>query len=99
MLKVASVPDDLVPIRGSVLEDLNEVVIGDIGWVGYLGNSRAASAAMMAYSSTSLFLINGFPWLVFSMIFMFHVHVALINQSRICFLALGFIFQLVSTLR
>lgn len=36
VLQVASVPEDLVPIRGSVLEDLNEVVIGDIGWVGSL---------------------------------------------------------------
>ena len=34
VLQVASVPEDLVPIRGSILEDLNEVVIGDIGWVG-----------------------------------------------------------------
>eukprot|EP00434_Breviolum_minutum_P019094 symbB.v1.2.016832.t1/scaffold1278.1/size127201/1 len=36
VLQVMSVPDDLVRIRGSVLEDLNEVVIGDIGWVGSL---------------------------------------------------------------
>lgn len=35
-LKVAYVPEDLVEIRGSVLEDLNEVVIGDVGWVGDL---------------------------------------------------------------
>ncbi|CAK9002994.1 unnamed protein product [Durusdinium trenchii] len=33
-LEVAHIPKDLVRIRGSVLEDWNEVVIGDIGWVG-----------------------------------------------------------------
>ncbi|CAE7220896.1 unnamed protein product [Symbiodinium sp. CCMP2592] len=35
-MKVAFLPEDLVQIRGSVLEDRNEVVIGDIGWAGLL---------------------------------------------------------------
>ena len=35
-IRIAYLPEDLVEIRGSVLEDRNEVVIGDIGWEGTL---------------------------------------------------------------
>merc|ERR1719221_2376801 len=35
-LRVAYTPEDLVHIHGGVLDDVNEVVIGDLGWVGEL---------------------------------------------------------------
>ncbi|CAE8589070.1 unnamed protein product, partial [Polarella glacialis] len=35
-IRVAYPPEDMVQIRGGVLDDVNEVVIGDIGWVGSL---------------------------------------------------------------
>eukprot|EP00440_Ansanella_granifera_P029618 gb/GFBE01032170.1/.p1 GENE.gb/GFBE01032170.1/~~gb/GFBE01032170.1/.p1 ORF type:complete len:688 (+),score=100.97 gb/GFBE01032170.1/:1-2064(+) len=35
-LQIAYPPDDLVQIRGGVLDDVNEVVIGDVSWAGSL---------------------------------------------------------------
>eukprot|EP00931_Biecheleriopsis_adriatica_P107275 TRINITY_DN81622_c0_g1_i1.p1 TRINITY_DN81622_c0_g1~~TRINITY_DN81622_c0_g1_i1.p1 ORF type:complete len:690 (+),score=138.74 TRINITY_DN81622_c0_g1_i1:74-2143(+) len=35
-LSIAYAPDDLVKIRGGVLDDVNEVVIGDVTWAGSL---------------------------------------------------------------
>lgn len=35
-VRVAYPPEDLVQIQAGVLDDLNEVVIGDVGWVGDL---------------------------------------------------------------
>lgn len=35
-MKVAYPPEDLVSVQGDVLEDVNEVVIGDVGWHGNL---------------------------------------------------------------
>mmetsp|Transcript_111193 Transcript_111193/g.346566 ORF Transcript_111193/g.346566 Transcript_111193/m.346566 type:complete len:144 (+) Transcript_111193:88-519(+) len=35
-LSIAYAPADLVEVRSGVLDDVNEVVIGDVGWHGHL---------------------------------------------------------------
>ncbi|CAE8724809.1 unnamed protein product, partial [Polarella glacialis] len=35
-MQIAYPPEDLVQLRGGVLEDVNEVVIGDVKWAGIL---------------------------------------------------------------
>eukprot|EP00932_Pfiesteria_piscicida_P021560 SRR837773.8342.p1 GENE.SRR837773.8342~~SRR837773.8342.p1 ORF type:complete len:225 (-),score=27.40 SRR837773.8342:99-698(-) len=35
-LSIAYKPHDLVKVRSGILEDVNEIVIGDVGWAGHL---------------------------------------------------------------